>query len=1206
MCGGDLTIIEGNSLCECEFCGTQQTVPNIDNEKKASLFNRANRLRMNAEYDKAANIYSSIVAEFPEEAEAYWGLCLCKYGIEYVDDPSSGQKVPTCHRTLPDSILDDSDFDQACENADGVSKRKYREEAKSIDQLQKAILSIVSKEEPYDVFICYKETDENGDRTEDSVLAQDIYDNLTNKGLKVFFSRITLEDKLGQEYEPYIYAALHSAKVMIAVGTCFEYYDAVWVKNEWSRFLAIMKTDRTKTLIPCYKGLDAYDMPKEFKNLQAQDMGKLGWLQDLSRGILKLCDNDTKRNISKTPSSSPTVQSLLDRGFILLKDKKWNEASSQFNNVLNIEPKNARAYMGLLLEEMKFSDPNEFERAFSEGKIEYNSNLEHVREFDQGECTEWLMKLDYHRKEEIDKKEAEKCKTDKLITSGISSVNYSHNFTFGLKSDGTVLATNYTNRSSHNSEFDKKLQCLHEKVTKWDNITSIVCCNDALFGLKKDGTVVVEGVNQEIKEAVSHWSNVKSLFASWIHVIALCEDGSVYTTYAYDDPLDFDDSAYVHGELDIVKNWKNINKIFVLKCDSAKTIGIKNDGTVVCAGFESDNIAEQIERWKNIAVISIGNYGSHIIGLKNDGSLLAVGSNEHGECEVGEWRNIVEIATGYQHTVGLKSDGTVLAVGANDHNQCNISDWRGIARIYADDETSYGVKFDGTVVSTGTEIPWKHIIALPYIDSSLILGIMANGFVAASGRNEHGECEIDKWRLFKSINSIEQETENSGTHTANTNETVVLLKKESPYRPIADQFEPIITIYKGRILGVKTDGTVLIKGSKNDQLDDTIRSWEGIISIISDVDCIVGLKNDGTVVYVASTDDVDFDTHKWKDIRSIRLEGGRLIGLRSEGTVVVTGDSDSPCDISSWHDIIEVSTVNYNSKFAIFGLKKDGTVITTDNKNYSEVTSWRNIVALSSHCEHLVGLMNDGTVVATGNNKYGQCDVLDWDGIIKISAGEDHTLGLKADGSVVSVGKNEYSECATNKWSNIIDIIAGYHKSFGITSDGKVIAAGHRFNGACDVQDWNNIIAVYTDAGDTVGLRSDGTVIVVGNHHNLQSEIDDWKLFNDVTTLTQERNDYIAAIEEKRQIRREQRQIKYTDTAGINKKGDETSKKKTASQEQIAEAEQKEYQRKRLEERREIIKNQIANLRGLFVGKKRKELQMQLQEIEKAINETLN
>ncbi len=297
MCGANLNIEEGASICTCDYCDTTQTVPKADDEKKVSLFSRANRLRINNEFDKAESVYESIVAEFPEEAEAYWGLVLCKYGIEYVDDPATGKKIPTCHRSSFDSVMEDTNFEQACENADANARPIYRAEAKQIEELRKGIIEVSSKEAPYDIFICYKETDENGDRTIDSVIAQDVYDELTKKGYRVFFSRISLEDKLGQEYEPYIFAALNSARVMLAFGTNYEYYNAVWVKNEWSRFMKLMAKDGKKYLIPCFKDIDAYDMPKEFTKLQAQDMGKIGAIQDLLRGIEKL--------IPRTGSTEP-------------------------------------------------------------------------------------------------------------------------------------------------------------------------------------------------------------------------------------------------------------------------------------------------------------------------------------------------------------------------------------------------------------------------------------------------------------------------------------------------------------------------------------------------------------------------------------------------------------------------------------------------------------------------------------------------------------------------------------------------------------------------------------------------------------------------------------------------------------------------------------------------------------------------------------
>lgn len=314
-----------------------------------NLFARANRLRFACEFDKAAGIYESILADFPEEAEGYWGLVLCKYGIEYVDDPATAKKVPTCHRSSFDSIMDDPDYEQALENADAVARSVYRSEAKQIEEIRKGIIEVSSKEEPYDIFICYKETAEDGQRTIDSVLAQDVYDVLTDKGYRTFFARITLEDKLGQEYEPYIFAALNSAKVMLAFGTDYEYFNVVWVKNEWSRYLKLMEKDKEKHLIPCYKDIDAYDIPKEFVRLQAQDLGKVGAVQDLVRGIGKIIG---EKKVQSNPISSivsPEGALLVQRGNMALEDEDFKGAEGYFERALDANPADAYAYLGKFL-----------------------------------------------------------------------------------------------------------------------------------------------------------------------------------------------------------------------------------------------------------------------------------------------------------------------------------------------------------------------------------------------------------------------------------------------------------------------------------------------------------------------------------------------------------------------------------------------------------------------------------------------------------------------------------------------------------------------------------------------------------------------------------------------------------------------------------------------------------------------------------------
>ena len=100
MCGGDLEVQEGASSCTCEFCGTQQTIPTVKDEGLQTLFNRANVLRMKSEFDRAAEVYEKILQKNDKEAEAYWGLILCKYGIEYVEDPESVfQRAIVLHMT---------------------------------------------------------------------------------------------------------------------------------------------------------------------------------------------------------------------------------------------------------------------------------------------------------------------------------------------------------------------------------------------------------------------------------------------------------------------------------------------------------------------------------------------------------------------------------------------------------------------------------------------------------------------------------------------------------------------------------------------------------------------------------------------------------------------------------------------------------------------------------------------------------------------------------------------------------------------------------------------------------------------------------------------------------------------------------------------------------------------------------------------------
>lgn len=359
MCGGDIELSPDKTFGVCECCGSTMTFPKIDDDQRAAAFNRGNYFRRIGEFDKALAVYERIVEEDNTDAEAHWCCALCRYGIEYVEDPTSHEYLPTCHRASFDNFLKDVDYQAALQYSDGITKRQYEKDAAKIAEVQHGILATCQNEQPFDVFICYKESDENGSRTKDSTLAQEIYYQLTDQGRRVFFARITLEDKVGTEYEPYIFAALNSAKVMVVVGTKPEYFNAVWVKNEWSRFLAMMKKDRSKLLLPCYRDMDPYDLPEALSVLQSYDMSKIGFIQDLTRGISKVLD--AGKQPAAKPKETVVVQNVantnvtaqIKRGNMALADGEWEQARTFFNQALDMDAECAEAYLGLALEEAR-------------------------------------------------------------------------------------------------------------------------------------------------------------------------------------------------------------------------------------------------------------------------------------------------------------------------------------------------------------------------------------------------------------------------------------------------------------------------------------------------------------------------------------------------------------------------------------------------------------------------------------------------------------------------------------------------------------------------------------------------------------------------------------------------------------------------------------------------------------------------------------
>ena len=961
MCGGDIEISADKTFGTCEYCGSTMTLPKVDDEQRAAAFNRGNHFRRSGEFDKALAVYERIVAEDDNDAEAHWCCALCRFGIEYVEDPATYEWLPTCHRASFDSFLEDVDYLAAVEHSDGITRRQYQKDAAKIAEVQRGILATSQNEQPFDVFLCYKETGEDGQRTRDSLMAQEVYYELTEQGYRVFFARITLEDKAGAEYEPYIFAALNSAKVMVVIGTKPEHFNAVWVKNEWSRFLSMMKKDRSKLLLPCYRDMDPYDLPEALSVLQSYDMSKIGFMQDLIRGVKKVIDagkpqeavtETVKETVVVHNEGGSNVQALLKRGNMALEDGEWSKADEFFEQVLNqdaecgaaylgkflahVECRSAKAYADAYIENVKADAPDEKnadacepDEAFIASCVEKyivpgilsEDDIRRMLSFDLRYC----LTSDYYERAVEDSStqlaaDKELMRATKYASSEAKTITEDIPQTLDTlradaqKREDAEKARITADYHKFLTETEAKLENEHPQrleeaqaqqkaAAKTRKITTIAlgAATAVIAVVLLITKVIVPAAKYSKAEkllAAGDYDNAITAFAALgdykdaAERIPQTEDAKIEAQKAqkayaeaekrltagdYDSAIaafeklgDYEDASERATQAKATKASQNAQNY--ADAESLQTQGKSAEAAIVfgkLAGYK-DAHERGLALWNDIAKRdSIDAGRAHTIGLKTDGTVVAVGYNNHGQCNVSDWTDIVAISAGNTHTVGLKANGTVVAVGNNANGRCNVSNWTDIVAISAGDSHTVGLKADGTVV--------------------------------AVGENEDSQCDVS--------------------------------------------------------------------------------GWTDIVAISAGNNYTVGLKADGTVVAVGNNEYCQCDVSGWTDIAAISAGALHTVGLKSDGTVVAVGyNDDGQCD---------------------------------------DVSSWTNIVAISVGALHTVGLKADGTVVTVGDNYYGQFDASEWTDIVAISTEWPHTVGLKADGTVVAVGYNKYGQCNVSGWKDI-------------------------------------------------------------------------------------------------------------------------------------------------------------------------------------------
>ncbi|MGM9808419.1 MAG: methyltransferase domain-containing protein [Bacilli bacterium] len=166
----------------------------------------------------------------------------------------------------------------------------------------------------YDVFISFKNLDADGNRTEDSFIAERLYELFKEQGLNVFYSNKVLNELGAASYKKEIEEALENSSVLVSVATKKEFLESQWVAYERESFHNdILSGRKVKAcIVPFLKGITGLDVPRSLRNYQTFQIGisSNGEVVDFVKKFLKSEDKKESFNYHKEEISLITGKHL--------------------------------------------------------------------------------------------------------------------------------------------------------------------------------------------------------------------------------------------------------------------------------------------------------------------------------------------------------------------------------------------------------------------------------------------------------------------------------------------------------------------------------------------------------------------------------------------------------------------------------------------------------------------------------------------------------------------------------------------------------------------------------------------------------------------------------------------------------------------------------------------------------------------------------